>query len=471
MDTITNAMIHAALANTTKAVGNCVSACGKSITTATKVIADGVHLTADELMIEKNLKNCAVKSCHGQDMRNDPPTFLAQKVTESVTDYWVICFMCVVATVTNPSIILQNATNIENVATYVPKPNDDEVAAFLSGFKKRKWSSYVVNENFQASKGANIRTKEDYINFINSLCKHGQEIFLQARKQCRRSREEAHKYLWQKLGECNVLPNLNEFQVQVIMRTIEMCILEPFGQVEKVPLGYGSREAADFIKKVMGEEDFGSHEELPMYIVQRINERAENIMNDRPNNTTKEQFEHELVVLGLKWDENLSCLVHRRGIGKKLDPSDTEHLLCLFYRLLQNTFPNYNTNSTDKIRLHNPKHWPIRVDGCIVSDLPLMKPFKDDLNDVLFSYRVLLNDVDYIHNTLYEVFRIDIIENLYDEDEEVYAAWWSQDLDRSSAPPTGWYPGKIKDYKMSSQQYSVVFDDGINLIILRGITS
>jgi len=53
--------------------------------------------------------------------------------------------------------------------------------------------------------------------------------------------------------------------------------------------------------------------------------------------------------------------------------------------------------------------------------------------------------------------------NIYDKGDKVYAAWWSQDLDRSSAPPTGWYSGTIKTYKMSSQQqvqYSVVFDDG-----------
>ena len=49
--------------------------------------------------------------------------------------------------------------------------------------------------------------------------------------------------------------------------------------------------------------------------------------------------------------------------------------------------------------------------------------------------------------------------------DKVYAAWWSQDLDRSSAPPTSWYPGTIKSYKISSQQvrYIVVFDDGDKL--------
>lgn len=49
---------------------------------------------------------------------------------------------------------------------------------------------------------------------------------------------------------------------------------------------------------------------------------------------------------------------------------------------------------------------------------------------------------------------------------KVYAAWWSQDLDRSSAPPTSWYPGTIKTHKVSGQQqvrYSVVFDDGDKL--------
>ena len=56
--------------------------------------------------------------------------------------------------------------------------------------------------------------------------------------------------------------------------------------------------------------------------------------------------------------------------------------------------------------------------------------------------------------------------NIYDKGDKVYAAWWSQDLDRSSAPPTGWYSGTIKTYKMSSQQqvqYSVLFDDGDKL--------
>ena len=55
---------------------------------------------------------------------------------------------------------------------------------------------------------------------------------------------------------------------------------------------------------------------------------------------------------------------------------------------------------------------------------------------------------------------------LYDKGDKVYAAWWSQDTDRSEANPTSWYPGTIKTYKMSSQQqvqYSVVFDDGDKL--------
>ena len=61
--------------------------------------------------------------------------------------------------------------------------------------------------------------------------------------------------------------------------------------------------------------------------------------------------------------------------------------------------------------------------------------------------------------------------NIYDKGDKVYAAWWSQDLDRSSAPPTGWYSGTIKTYKMSSQQqvqYSVVFDDGDKIDNLEG---
>ena len=56
--------------------------------------------------------------------------------------------------------------------------------------------------------------------------------------------------------------------------------------------------------------------------------------------------------------------------------------------------------------------------------------------------------------------------NTHDKGDKVYAAWWSQDLDRNSAPPTGWYSGTIKTYKLSSQQqvqYSVVFDDGDKL--------
>ena len=55
---------------------------------------------------------------------------------------------------------------------------------------------------------------------------------------------------------------------------------------------------------------------------------------------------------------------------------------------------------------------------------------------------------------------------LFGKGDKVYAAWWSQDLDRSSAPPTSWYSGTIKNYKISSQQqvlYSVVFDDGDKL--------
>ena len=171
--------------------------------------------------------------------------------------------------------------------------------------------------------------------------------------------------------------NFESFQIQAIMRTIEICIHEPFGPVLNIPQtsrGHGSKVAAQCLCQAF----HSTPDELPGKIVQVMNDNAKkafdggdkvirNIMNDR------------VTVLGLVWNSVGQCLVHSSGIGKKLDASDTEHMLCMFYTLHQNTLPSRNQNSGYP-RLDRGKYYPIRYTKgtCLASELPVLKHIMDD---------------------------------------------------------------------------------------------
>jgi len=123
-----------------------------------------------------------------------------------------------------------------------------------------------------------------------------------------------------------------------------------------------------------------------------------------------------LLVLGLTWSEELDCLVHTVGIGKKFDACDSEHMLCMVYKMLQNTLPHRNV--CEGSQMDGVKFFPIRCTfgDCLARELPIMAAIKSTYNERIKAYKKLLLDTEYEHRMLSDVFRIDVSKSRSDDD-------------------------------------------------------
>ena len=119
-------------------------------------------------------------------------------------------------------------------------------------------------------------------------------------------------------------------------------------------------------------------------------------------------MEDELIVMGLAWSEKLCCLVHRSGIGKRMDACDTEHMLCMVYVMYQNTFPNKNVSKISQ--MDNPKYFPIKTASAdrLPKNSQIMKHYKLSFKQKYLSYTKLILDESYVHCRLDDIYRIDI---------------------------------------------------------------
>ena len=147
--------------------------------------------------------------------------------------------------------------------------------------------------------------------------------------------------------------------------------------------------------------------EIPGMIVDHINTRAKIALEGKSRSVTKGQMEDELIVLGLAWSKKLCCLVHRSGIGKRMDACDTEHMLCMVYVMYQNTFPN---KKNSKSHMDSPKYFPTKTASAdrIAKKSPSTKNHIMSFKEKYLSYVKLLLDESYVHCNLDDIYRIDI---------------------------------------------------------------
>jgi len=202
----------------------------------------------------------------------------------------------------------------------------------------------------------------------------------------------------------------DEFKVQILMRCIECCLHEPFGEVNEVKSGSGAAEGGACFANVHRAE---SNLSVPEWLVIKMNERARSIIlsdNTEGHAVTKSQLKLELKVLGLEWSKELDCLVHKYGIRKKLDSSDTEHLMCMFNRMIQRTLPNQNTSENHR----HDNDWCLPVafwkEEIPVSRMGFMRELMESSAGILEAYKSLLNDKGYVHCALRAVYQVDMID-------------------------------------------------------------
>ena len=429
---VVGAAIHAAAATATKACGKCLSA-SPFMTPPREMLENFVGHTYECMLERTNLKPIMVKPVHPPHLSQEPTAHIAAYVTDSFnlvlrdldkngkwkyrygSDYLInnnsreeaedILTKCITCSVTSPSALLQYFDD-ENMTRTFPT-NGLFTAKFIKFVNEYEWSkSRMVHPNFSKV----WTTKAQFVKFLEVTRSHAGDIFRSAVENNSQERQHVEVIVWKKLNEiCDGI--LTQFHVQVIMRTIEMCIHEPFGQPRFVQGGWGSKDSYQCLKGSWdGEgriaENVGEHD-LPGKIVAHFNFRAKNALIGKSENVTKAQIEDELLVLGLEWSDQLGCLIHRVGIGKRFDACDGEHLLCQVCTMLQNTLPQRNLGLEGHI--DKPKYFPIRVSSeKLAKDLPLMQPLVDLFQHQLPAYRRLLMDNEYEHRQLPDVYRIDL---------------------------------------------------------------
>ena len=333
--------------------------------------------------------------------RNGPMYIIGGTTKNEAEDIMVKCIICAVMT---PSAILQILDIMESSI------NDAHfVDLFLSAASNLRWArTRLVHENF----GSTWHSSKSFFDFIKTVV-DGVGDLIRGLIQNHMFDRETFAQLFRKHLNSMGNVNLSDFQIQTMLRTIEMCIHEPFGMPKLVAGGAGSDDAAECFQKSWDGGGVNhahlSISEVPQQIVEHFNYRVKKAYAGELPRTSREQIQLELQVMGLTWSTKLNCLVHSLGIGKRFDVCDAEHLLCLVHSLLQNTLPNRNMSKTTT--LDKGKYHPIYYKGPRqVRDLPVMAPVMNIFDGVLDAYNSLLSDDSYLHRNLSAAYRIDFDE-------------------------------------------------------------
>ena len=410
---------------------------------------------------QRNLKPVMMKAVHPCHLGHEPAAWLAMVSTgscdpelrerEEVGGQWVptrrhgtnfvlqertraeatqimfqaaLCAMTCPATLVNVDLALRQRGLLheDSPPTMVaPRPGTAHYHAFMAMQRTHDIGNAIVHPTFKTKIG-----REPYIELVSGLERSGGNIFVRAVEEARvGGRNAAVKAL---LADLNELLDgdevvLSEFHVQVIMRTIEMCLHEPFGPVTAVPMGSGSKGAAMCFRETWNghattsarTEEFHlvaevdavvASSSMPARIVVHLNEWARKALREG-DDAERTRMQKVLRVLDLEWSDDAECLVHALGIGKRFDVSDAEHTLCLIFTLHQATLPSRTISKGYEV--DSAKVFPIRVNVGEVAagELPCMAKFLDGWEGRLTAYQDLLKDVDFDHQSLPDIFRID----------------------------------------------------------------
>jgi len=379
---------------------------------------------------------------NGAWLYRNGPSFILNVRTED--EAFSIIFRAILSCCLNPPALLQLSRHMQQLnlghlkeeeRLYLPSPCAGEEFRQLKEYiLSLKWESRFLHRIFR--KGTPFPSAEAFISFLTLIQERGKDIFKEgAHKSIDGSREDSISHITKSLS-LNDGGTLSSFLVQVIMRTIETCIHEPFGDVNVVPSGPGGTIGAccliaDLAKSEVTMDNNAWRNSssvpdkcklVPSLIVKWYNKWADETLNHSlcqperhqqihktPTDTERTklaQCEDELLVLGLRWSVELSCLVHIHGIGKKFDSSDAEHMLCMMYCMHQYTLPSRNVPKSN--RIDSEKYIPIRnTGGCLAKDMALMHEIVSSSPNVIIAYKRLLLDESYCNRRLADIFRID----------------------------------------------------------------
>ena len=458
MSQVRGAAFHAAAITTANAVGNCVIEPETIIPPRFILheITASQNLSYQDGIKSYNIKSLLNRPLHPATLSFEPAILMAQDanncspelqalnqecmwqerngpiyVTDEKTkeEAHTIIFRCVLCCILNPPALLQlsrhmqtinGALGIERKALFVPAPADNEFKQLKDFIISLKWESRFIHKIFR--EGTLFPNALGFIDFVSMLKDKGTQIFKSAlvMSNVAPSRQQISSHLSKHLTFANGA-KLSPFQVQVIMRTIESCIHDPFGVVDVVQSGPGGKQGAsclilDFDKSVKSGDVTSSVmskldkcKAIPNWIVQCYNTWVSEVYNIAEAKSMKD-CNDELFVLRLRWSKELLCLVHVDGIGKKIDASDAEHMLCMIYCMHQYTLPNRNVAIKKSSRIDSEKYLPVRNSGGLLAkEMPFMHPIHVSFAETMAAYNRLLMDESYPHRKLAGIFGIDFL--------------------------------------------------------------
>lgn len=434
IETLFNASVHAAFFTCERACdGNCLQE-GTRIVPARSFL-DSIEEDSQKKKLRKASKPLLTRPVHPTSLNpTDPVVLMSQMSTMSydkikgkggrgavyltdeatTTDAWETIFQCIIASVFNPSSLLE-LTGGE----LIPTPREAE--NFISTLERYQWSSRLIHPIFRHQP---FRQIKDVVAFIRFLLSIKVRLFVpnpneQVSNLTRSSTLQRAIVILER--EANLI--IKPFQMHVIMRTIECCIELPFGPIDKVFFGYGSESAVRcffpaFRQQIQACDDNRMHHdhdngdlvEVVEWILKSLNEKVRKAMDDKDL-----YIANELKVLQLEWEEQECHLVHPNG--RKFDINDIEHALCFYYTLHQHTLPSRNISFSANI--DGEKYLPIRFlssDGKSAADLPLMDDFKAKQQAIRDAYKRLITDETYKNKTLSTLFKIDIDDDELEEE-------------------------------------------------------
>jgi len=433
IDELMNGWFFASMLHTARLVGGCVE--GRFIRPPSfifdNLIESGTFSDYQHAYKETHLASVAGRAVHPTIVSQDIVAIMAMYATDSYQDHlgdciqgvythrngpdyvtsdpqaWDIIFTCIICCMMYPSALL----DIQRYCTFGPGFSAEQLDDFIEAINKFSWEGGTgfIHDLFLKKF---TKERESFFRFLGHLKAKGKDIFKEA--VSKKSREESLSHLKSELlSQCEL--QCSDFQIQVIARTIELCIHEPFGPVTTVASGFGGTSAmTHFLQEYKNEHPkstAGMTKEnilklIPAWLVEKINNRTKGIM-EGCNESSKQQLKHELAVLDVRWSSEQNCIIHTTGIKKKLDASDMEHIGCTLYRLVKNTMSC--NNRAENVQLDDPRFAPIKVPENTVPahDSDILHHQKQNYNaNMLPSFCHLLANKKYRHSAVDQRFRI-----------------------------------------------------------------
>ena len=387
----THAMIHAGAATLFKATTrSIVSDDGMSITTSTKAMAEEVDIEPEKLIHELNLMTTLVKPCHPPILSMEPPVYLGLLAAEKCDNEsetrkrnFLIIFQVIMIQITNPMHYIQQAKKV-NAKIGQLIPNSEKLKKFICNVEELNWKNTFIHLNFRTL----FKTKEEYVSFIKNL--NDNLLGILDLVYTKDDRQKCQTTLIEQF-QTTLRVSLTPFMAQVIMRAIEMVIDKPFGEVDFVEGGPGSRN----ILLRLDEKDWTSTD---LKTVTGVAKDFLKHLNER------EWKAEELTILGLIRSGKNNRLCYKHGIQKELDLSDIEHALCMVYRMLHNTSPTRNLS--ENIQYGYEKFFPIKLEQQVAAGEEFMSLLTKWRKETIEAYKKLLQDRTYEGRILHDIFRI-----------------------------------------------------------------